>query len=78
MFLTVCSFQGTYCVTVFQLLLTVSSHNIKEIFSSILWRETFFSFTIWQPPTFPCRLQHSIIGRLRLNHRVRDENGCFP
>ena len=33
---------------------------------------------IWQPPTFPSRLQHSIIGRLRLNHRVRDVNGCFP
>ena len=25
-----------------------------------------------RPPTFPCRLQHSIIGRFRLNHRVRD------
>ena len=33
---------------------------------------------IWQPPTFPYRLQHSIIGRLRLNRRVRDGNGCFP
>ena len=33
---------------------------------------------IWQPPTFPCRLQQSIIGRLSLNHRVRDENGCVP
>ena len=31
-----------------------------------------------QPPAFPCRLQHSIIGRLGLNHRVRDGNGCFP
>ena len=31
-----------------------------------------------QPPTFPCRLQHSIIGRLSLNHRVRDVDGCFP
>ena len=33
---------------------------------------------IWQPPTFPRRLQRSIIGRLSLNHRVRDENGCVP
>ena len=33
---------------------------------------------IWQPPTFPRRLQRSIIGRISLNHRVRDENGCFP
>ena len=33
---------------------------------------------IWQPPTLPHRLQCSTIGRLSLNHRVRDENGCFP
>ena len=33
---------------------------------------------IWQPPTFPRRLQRSIIGRISLNHRVRDENGCVP
>ena len=32
----------------------------------------------WQPPAFPCRPQHSILGRLRLNHRVRDGNGCLP
>ena len=32
----------------------------------------------WQPPTLPCRLQHSTIGRLGLNHRVRDGNGCYP
>ena len=35
-------------------------------------------FLIRQPPAFPYRLQYSIIGRLGLNHRVRDENGCFP
>ena len=33
---------------------------------------------IWQPPALPYRLQYSTIGRLRLNHRVRDENGCVP
>ena len=27
---------------------------------------------------FPCRLQHSIIGRFSLNRRVRDGYGCFP
>ena len=32
----------------------------------------------WQPPTLPHRLQCSTIGRLSLNHRVRDENGCVP
>ena len=30
------------------------------------------------PPALPCRLQHSTIGRLSLNHRVRDGYGCFP
>ena len=33
---------------------------------------------IWQPPALPHRLQCSTIGRLSLNRRVRDENGCFP
>ena len=31
-----------------------------------------------QPPALPYRLQYSTIGRLGLNHRVRDENGCVP
>ena len=35
-------------------------------------------YLIWQPPTFPYRLQHSIIGRLSLNFRVRDVYACFP
>ena len=30
------------------------------------------------PPALPYRLQYSTIGRLRLNRRVRDGNGCFP
>ena len=33
---------------------------------------------IWQPPTLPCRLQHSTLGRPGLNLRVRDVDGCFP
>ena len=33
---------------------------------------------IRQPPAFPCRLQHSIIGRFGLNRRVRDGYGCVP
>ena len=37
-----------------------------------------FLFLIWRPPTLPHRLQCSTIGRLRLNRRVRDGNGCFP
>ena len=31
-----------------------------------------------RPPALPHRLQCSTIGRLGLNHRVRDGNGCFP
>ena len=31
-----------------------------------------------QPPALPCRLQHSTIGRLGLNLRVRDGDGCSP
>ena len=41
------------------------------------FRLSFFS-RIWQPPIFPHRPQCSIFGRLSLNHRVRDGNGCFP
>ena len=33
---------------------------------------------IWQPPALPHRLQCSTIGRLGLNRRVRDGNGCVP
>ena len=33
---------------------------------------------IWHSPALPCRHQHSTIGRLSLNHRVRDGYGCFP
>ena len=33
---------------------------------------------IWRPPTLPHRLQCSTIGRLGLNRRVRDGNGCVP
>ena len=32
----------------------------------------------WQPPALPHRLQCSTIGRLGLNRRVRDGNGCVP
>ena len=38
----------------------------------------YYFFKFRHPPAFPCRLQHSIIGRLGLNERVRDGNGCVP
>ena len=41
-------------------------------------RLSYKPFLIWHPPALPCRLQHSTIGRLRLNRRVRDGYGCFP
>ena len=48
-----------------------------KVFYSQLTDKLFF-FKIWRPPAFPHRLQCSIIGRLGLNHRVRDGNGCCP
>ena len=33
---------------------------------------------IRHPPALPYRLQYSTIGRLSLNRRVRDGNGCAP
>ena len=44
----------------------------------VLSQLSYTPIEIWHPPALPCRLQHSTIGRLGLNHRVRDENGCVP
>ena len=44
----------------------------------VLSQLSYTPMKIRQPPAFPCRLQHSIIGRLGLNLRVRDGYGCFP
>ena len=44
----------------------------------VLSQLSYTPILIWQPPAFPYRLQYSIIGRLSLNHRVRDVDGCFP
>ncbi len=41
-------------------------------------RLSYKPFLIRQPPALPHRLQCSTIGRLGLNHRVRDGNGCLP
>ena len=35
-------------------------------------------YLIRQPPILPYRYQYSIVGRLGLNRRVRDGNGCVP
>ena len=44
----------------------------------VLSQLSYTPILIRQPPALPCRLQHSTIGRLGLNLRVRDENGCLP
>ena len=60
----------------------ISHSNTKDSFvlGSLIksFKRNLFSFLIRQPPALPCRLQHSTIGLLGLNHRVRDGYGCFP
>ena len=51
---------------------------LSQLSYTPIWNIVNFLFLIWQPPTLPCRLQRSTIGRLGLNHRVRDVDGCFP
>ena len=46
----------------------------RQVLSQLSYTPT----EIWHPPALPCRLQHSTIGRLGLNYRVRDGYGCFP
>ena len=66
----VCGFQGTYLTDILSVIRTLN------VFKTLITGK--ISFLIWRPPTLPHRLQCSTIGRLRLNHRVRDGNGCFP
>ncbi len=51
------------------------SHVLLSIFKT---SPGFIFLLYWQPPALPCRLQQSTIGRLSLNRRVRDGNGCLP
>ena len=51
---------------------------LSQLSYTPIWNIVNFLFLIWQPPAFPYRYQYSIIGRFRLNHRVRDVDGCFP
>ena len=70
--ISVWSFQCTIWLNVYQ----SSEASILWILWSLVKPVIFF--LIWQPPAFPYRHQYSIIGRFRLNHRVRDVDGCFP
>ena len=60
--------------------LTESLSVIRKLnhLNSLITGKTSYFLLIWQPPAFPYRHQYSIIGRFRLNHRVRDVDGCFP
>ena len=52
-----------------------STSRLSGVRSNLL---SYKPISIRQPPALPHRLQRSTIGRLSLNRRVRDENGCFP
>ena len=69
--ISVWSFQCTIWLNVYQ----SSEASILWILWSLVKPVIFL---IWQPPAFPYRHQYSIIGRFRLNPRVRDVDGCFP
>ena len=86
-----CSFQGTipwawlFAAHAFRKTLLVRFRHGDEGIRTpdpLLARQVLsqLSYTprLWQPPALPCRLQHSTIGRLGLNHRVRDGYGCSP
>ena len=55
-------------------------HAIQEslFLDRIIDKRLISLLKIRQPPIFPGRLQPSIVGRVSLNHRVRDGNGCCP
>ena len=55
-------------------------HAIQEslFLDRIIDKRLISLLKIRQPPIFPGRLQPSIVGRVSLNHRVRDGNGCDP
>ena len=65
-----CNGWYTFCTSMFRWSVRLGHHCD--------FRTHHFLLLIRQPPALPCRLQHSTIGRLGLNHRVRDGNGCVP
>ena len=76
---SICGFQGTFATDV----LSVSGDKGIRTPDPLLARQvlsqlSYIPGVIWHPPALPCRLQHSTIGRLGLNRRVRDGYGCLP
>ena len=81
----ICSFQGTSARPCRAMnihgirthpLSRAPSGCVPSLYIQFPLRDLFF--ISWQPPALPCRLQQSTIGRLSLNRRVRDGNGCVP
>ena len=58
--------------------ITFSLRSLVKPASILIRISPGFLFLIWRPPALPHRLQCSTIGRLGLNRRVRDGNGCVP
>ena len=58
--------------------ITFSLRSLVKPASIFIRLGLLFLFLIWRPPALPHRLQCSTIGRLGLNRRVRDGNGCVP
>ena len=79
----ICSFQGTHLFVIKKIFPMTNGDGEIRTLDPLLARQVLsqLSYTpkiMWQPPTLPCRLQQSTIGRLGLNRRVRDGNGCVP
>ena len=73
----------SHCITQLSVKTFVYVNHLVVIFIFKQLRASFapqavIFYVSWHPPALPCRLQQSTIGRLCLNHRVRDGNGCFP
>ena len=65
-------------VIISQILFLINQMVSSDPLSVSIWRSNASFFLIWRPPALPHRLQCSTIGRLGLNRRVRDGNGCVP
>ena len=67
--LSVWSSQGTHLIVIKQ------SYHIR---SYLISYHCLIFLNSRRPPTFPQGCPCSILGRISLNHRVRDGYGCFP
>ena len=70
-------FQKQYPVSA-TLLVSDRPYHIRTFYFVLISDHPSDLLKIRQPPIFPGRLQPSIVGRVSLNHRVRDGNGCDP